>query len=383
MRPLVLGLLLPGVLLAGCSYDGAQDLPLPGAVGGDDTYRVSMTFSDATNLVPKETCRANDTVVGSVESVELDDELRATVVCVIKDSVTLPANAVATLRETSLLGERFVGLDPPTGVRPQGRLAPDAVVPETSTRVDPNAEMVLGALSQLLNGGSLGSLQTISQELGTALEGSDFAGTARQLGTLVGGLNDHRGDLTASLEAMDRLTSRLARQRTVLRDALDAVPGGLAVLDRQRPRLTRTLRSLARLSRVARPLIARSRANTVADLRHLEPILTQLSTQGDELALAIERIVSFPFPSTFLSTVKGDYAGMYASITLDLDSLSPLLGSAHASEPSATGDAPATRAPGRSPLDDLLGPLLGSDPSGLDPLLGPLLGSLGTPGGAR
>ncbi len=369
------GLLLFGsLLLAGCGFEGAKDLPLPGAVGGDDTYRVSMTFTDATNLVPKETCRTNDTVVGSVESVELDDDLRATVVCVIKDSVTLPANTVATLRETSLLGERFVSLDPPSGSPGRGTLAPDSVVPQAATRVDPNAEMVLGALSQLLNGGSLGTVQTISQELSTALEHSDFRGTARQLRTLVGRLNDRRSDITATLDAMDRLTGRLADQRTVLADALDAVPDGLAVLDRQRPQLTRTLQALARLSRVAVPLIQRSKANTVADLEHLRPVLTQLATEGDELALALERVATFPFPPTFLSTAKGDYAGMYASISLDLQSLAPLLGA----EPPTGAEPPPTRNEDEAPplLDDLLGDLLG------DAEL-PLLDSLLPRGGGR
>lgn len=352
------GLVAGSLLLGGCGFSGAQDLPLPGAVSGDGTYRVSMIFSDATNLVPKETCRTNDTIVGSVESVELDEDLNAEVVCVIRDSVTLPANAVATLRETSLLGERFVSLDPPTGQAGEGVLGADAVVPQSSTRVDPNAEMVLGALSQLLNGGSLGTVQAISQELSTALEGSDFAGTTRQLRVLVDQLNGRRGDITASLDAMERLTRRLADQRTVLASALDSVPEGLAVLDRQRPQLTKTLKALARLSRAAVPLIERSKANTVADLKHLEPVLAQLATAGDELALSLERFVTFPFPSTFPATAKGDYGGAYISVTLGLDSLAPLLApsgvTAGAPPPAAVGG----KAPGPV-LDDLFGNLLG------------------------
>ena len=66
-------------LLSACGYEGARSLPLPGAIGGDDTYRLTVVFTDATNLVPKETCRANDTVVGSVESVELDAYLQSLV----------------------------------------------------------------------------------------------------------------------------------------------------------------------------------------------------------------------------------------------------------------------------------------------------------------
>ena len=357
--------LLAGLAMTGCEYRGGESLPLPGAIGGKDTYRVTITFSDATNLVAKETCRANDTVIGSVESVELDDDLKARVTCVIKDSVSLPANVTASLRETSLLGERYVGLDMAPGAEAQGTLKPGAEVPEASTRADPNAEMVLGALSQLLNGGSLGSIQTISKELNAALSGSDFKATARQLRLVVGTLNDRRSDITATLDAMDKLAGRLARQKKVLGQALDAVPEGLAVLDRQRPKLTQTLLTLGRLSRVAVPLIARSKANTVADLKHVAPVLTELSKQGDELAMALERIASFPFPSTFLDTVKGDFAGMYASIALDIDSLNALLaGGTQPPIPGRADDEPARpglQLPGLPALPGLPGLPLGLD----------------------
>jgi len=362
------------LVLSGCEYKGGESLPLPGAIGGKDTYRVTIVFSDATNLVAKETCRTNDTVIGSVESVELDEDLKARVTCRIKDSVSLPANVIASLRETSLLGERFVGLDPAPGTKPEGTLEHGAMVPEASTRADPDAEMVLGALSQLLNGGSLGSIQTISKELNAALSGSDFKATARQLRRVVGTLNDRRSEITATLEAMDKLAGRLARQKKVVAQALDAVPEGIAVLDRQRPRLTSTLLTLGRLSRVAVPLIERSKANTVADLKHVAPVLTELSKQGDELAKALERIVSFPFPSTFLDTVKGDFAGMYASIALDIDSLNALLaGGSQPPVPGRTVDQPA--APALPDLQlpglQLLGlPTLPGVPSLLDLLLG-------------
>ena len=107
--------LLALALLTGCGYSGASSLPLPGAIGGKDTYAITVVLPDATNLVAKETCRSNDTVIGSVESVKLDKDLHARVVCRIKNSVKLPANVTASLSETSLLGERFVALDPPAG----------------------------------------------------------------------------------------------------------------------------------------------------------------------------------------------------------------------------------------------------------------------------
>lgn len=371
----VLASLAFATLLAGCGYEGASSLPLPGAIGGKGTYPVTVVFDDATNLVVKETCRANDTVIGSVESVELDADLKARVVCRIKDSVRLPANSVATLSETSLLGERFVAIGPPAGQEPQGDLAEGAVIPVSASKADPNVEMVFGALSQVLNGGSLGSIETIARELNAALKGSDVGATLVSVDKAVATFNDHRDEIAASLVSLDRLAGRLAKQRTVLAAALDSVPGGLAVLDRQRTQLVATLSELSDLSRTAVPLIEATRANTKADLEHLAPVLNQLSKAGDELALTINRIATFPFPSNALSTIKGDFGGMYATFEIDIDFLNRLLGVAPAGSQPGPARPSAPAQPSADPLADLptLSDLLGSE-GGLDDLLNGLLG---------
>lgn len=374
------------LLVAGCSYEGAQSLPLPGAIGGDGTYPVTVVLPDATNLVPKETCRTNDTVVGSVESVELNEELQAVVVCRIKDSVKLPGNAIGNLRDTSLLGERFIALDPPPGIDAKGVLPPDSTLPIARTRSDPNVELVLGALSQVLNGGSLGKIQSITNELNLALQGSDVGSTINQLSSVVGKLTDNRSAIVDSLEAVNELSGDLASQREVIAEALGSIPDGLKVLERQRPRLVKVLRKLDRLSDTAVPLIRRSKANTVADLKLLAPVLSRLTEAGDQLALTLERVASFPFSSNALSTIKGDYGGLYGTIVLDLDMLNGLLGGPAVpgaddqpanpdrqapeapEQPSGVPDLPVVPEP--SELLDLLGLTNAEDGLGLGGLLG-------------
>jgi phospholipid/cholesterol/gamma-HCH transport system substrate-binding protein len=369
----VIAAVAAGTLLSGCAYNGASSLPLPGSIGGKDTYPVTVILPDATNLVAKETCRANDTVIGSVASVTLDKNLQARVVCRIKKSVHLPANVSAELSETSLLGERFVALDPPPGQAPVGVLKPGVTLPADSTRADPDVEMVFGALSQVLNGGSLGSIETITRELNTAFSGSDLGGTINEIGGVVAKFNDHRNDITASLVSLNRLTSQLARQRSVIAQTLDSVPGGLAVLDRQRTRLVATLQKLSDLSKVAVPLIDTTRANTVADLKHLAPVLSQLSKAGDELALTLGRIATFPFPANALSTVKGDYAGFYGTVEVDVDLLNRLLNNTDKVPIGASTTTSSPAAPTQSnPLSTVLGPVTG----GLTALLDGLLGGL-------
>ncbi|KAA1421919.1 MCE family protein [Nocardioides humilatus] len=347
------------VAAGGCDYRGASSLPLPGGAGGGG-YTVTAVFDDVTNLVPKETCRVGSVVVGSVESIEMRDDLKVEVVCRIDPEVELAANAVATLRETSLLGERFVALDPPAGEKPTGTLEHGAMLDEADSHVVPNVEVVLGALSAVLNGGGLGNIDTISQELTTALSGSDLGGTTRRFATLVGTLSDHRSEIVAALDAIDRLSAVLGDQRDVIASALDSIPDGLAALDRQRPRLVRTLDALGDLSDVALPLIRDTKAATVRDLELLAPVLEDLAASKHRLAKALEYIVTFPFPSYTKYVTKGDYAGMFATFTLDLDSLNHLLGTQAPQLPElpVQGDDPTTSddpslIPGLPDLSDL------------------------------
>ncbi|WP_183094448.1 MCE family protein [Nocardioides stalactiti] len=343
------------LVTTGCGFKGPSSLPLPGAIGGDDTYPVTVVLPDAANLVPKETCRTNDTVVGSVESVDLDERLRAVVVCRIKDSATIPANAVATLSETSLLGERYVALDPPDGERATGVLEPGSEIRASAERIDPDVELVLGALSQVLNGGSLGELSTITRELTTALQQSDLSDGVRQISSSVSTLANGSRRITRSLESVDRLASRLARQRRVIARTLEVLPDGIAALDRQRPRLVRAIARVAELSRTAVPLLEETRADIAADLEHLTPVLRGLAEQGDELALALERLASFPFPTNAMSTLRGDYAGAYANVPLDIDLLNQLL--ADSAPGSADGGPNPTGSPGGTPPGPVLPPL--------------------------
>lgn len=366
-RAQALGVALLVAAVAGCSYNGAGDLPLPGAVGSDG-YPVTIVLTDATNLVPKETCRTNDTVVGTVESVRLNGQLQAKVVCRIKKDVSVPANVVATLRETSLLGERYVALDVPDGATAIGELAHGTTIPASLTVVHPDTEVVLGALSQVLNGGSLGSIATISREVNQALDGrtDDARSTVARLDDLLGTLESNRGSVIAALDSLDRFSGTLADQRQVIGQALDEVPQGLAVLDRQRPQLVRMLQRLDRLGTVAVRLIRRSKANTVADLQHLQPVLTDLNKTGNELAASLERITSFPFSRNSLHTIKGDYAGMYGQASLDIDAINKLLGS-FATGQSSSGPLP--KALTQAQLSKLLelGDLGGSVPGVLQP----------------
>ena len=181
------------VLLGGCGFRGASSLSLPGGADtGDDPYTVEVEFLDVLDLVPQSGVRVADVPVGRVESIELDpDDWTALVTISVNRDVELPANAVAAIQQSSLLGEKYVELAPPGNEEPQGRLDDGARIGLDRTNRNVEVEELLGALSLVLNGGGLAQLQTINRELGDALEGreAEIKDTLDQLDTFIGGLD--------------------------------------------------------------------------------------------------------------------------------------------------------------------------------------------------
>ena len=104
-RLLVGGALGAAVLLAGtgCTWNGLNSLPLPGAQGhGDGAYQVTIEMPDVTTITRNSPVRVNDVNVGSISHMEVED-YTAIVTVTLDGDVRLPANAHAKIGQTSLL----------------------------------------------------------------------------------------------------------------------------------------------------------------------------------------------------------------------------------------------------------------------------------------
>jgi len=318
---LVIGLSVAA--LTGCGFRGAASIPLPGGQGqGSDAYRVTIEFQDVLDLVPQSAVKVDDVTVGSVESIEVTG-YTARVVVRVNPEVALPANSTASLRQTSLLGEKFVSLDAPPASESNGRLRGGETIGLDRTTASAEIEEVLGALSLVLNGGSLEQLQTINREIVEALEGREdrVKSVLGELDLFVGGLDDQKEQIVRALDSLDRLSTRLVGEREVIATALEEIPAGVEVLTEQREDLTAMLVSLDELGDVAVRVIDASQESTTASLQALQPILGKLAEAGDSLPQALEILTTYPFPRTVTDGVKGDYANLFVTADLDLRQL--------------------------------------------------------------
>jgi phospholipid/cholesterol/gamma-HCH transport system substrate-binding protein len=321
------------VMVSGCGFRGAYSMTLPGGADtGDDPYTVQVEFLDALDLVQQSGVRVADVPVGRVEKIELGENWTARVTITVNGDVDLPANAVAAIQQTSLLGEKFVELAPPGSEKPEGSLREEPVIPLERTNRNVEVEELLGAMSLVLNGGGLAQLQAINRELGDALEGRESAirSTLNQLDTFIGGLDQQKEEINRALESADALAATLAARTATIENALDTIGPGLQVLNEQRGQLVAMLEGLARLGEVGTRVIEQSGANTVADLQLLQPILTQLAAAGPNLAGSLPLLLTYPFPDSSLTALNyrqaqtGGYAlftNMTATVNFDLTEL--------------------------------------------------------------
>jgi phospholipid/cholesterol/gamma-HCH transport system substrate-binding protein len=339
------------LLAGGCGLPDVTALPLPGGAPGRDGYRVTAEFSDVLDLVPQAAVKVNDVTVGSVEKISLSGWTARVRLRIGKD-VRLPENATAAVRQTSLLGEKYVALDPPVTESPHGTLADGSVIPLARTRRGAEVEEVLAALGMLLNGGGLAQLKTINEELAGALDGRETQAkdALHQLDTFVGGLDQQKADIVRALDALDRLTGHLARQRAVIGTALNSLAPGLTVLEDQRRQLTVALTSLGELGRVGTRVVNRSRDDTLAVLRSLQPILEQLVKSGDSLPKALDFMLTFPFPPNVSDAIVGDFVNLGATADLDAPTILSNLLVASAPPPVSTaGSVSQTQAGRKNP----------------------------------
>jgi virulence factor Mce-like protein len=308
----------------GCAFSGLNSLALPGIVGrgpGAGVYHVEI--ANVATLESNSPVMLNDVVVGSVGKMTVRN-WRADVELSVRPGVVVPANAVATVGQTSVLGSLHFSLDPPLGQAPRGRLAPGARIPLSASSTYPSTEQTLSSLSVLLNAGQLGQIGDVIHNANAALSGREgqLRDLFTRLDTFAGTFDDQRDNIVATIRALDRFSGGLAARVDVLAEALDKVPRALEVLDRERPRITTALEKLGTFSDIATRLVHDAGGDLVKDLHNLDPTFRALADVGPELDAVLGSILFRPLTQSEIDrAVRGDYANGYLIVDLTVNRL--------------------------------------------------------------
>lgn len=314
------GLVVLAVALTGCGdWRGLNSVPLPGVKGvGPGSFTVQAQMPDVDNIEQNSRVRVGDVNVGTVTKIERQG-WHALVTMQLNRDVELPANATATLGQTSLLGSLHIELAPPKDAPPQGKLHDGSLIPLASSGKYPSTEQTLSAIALLLNGGGIGNIQDITDALSIAFTGreDDLRSLIEQLDKAIGYLDDQKDDIIAASDSLNNLVGQFAAQKPVVDKALKTIPDALAVLKDQRNNLSEALTQLGRFSALAADSVNQTRDALVQELKDLGPVLQSLADSGPALTRALSFLPTFPFPKeTLTNWMRGDYANL--TLILDL-----------------------------------------------------------------
>lgn len=310
---------LPGVLLlalvltaTGCSTT-MRDLPIPGTGVSGDTIRVTAEFDDALNLAQGAPVKVNGVDSGKVSEIVVDD-FTAIVTMTVRQDADLRDGATVRLRYTTPLGELFVDVTNPV----EGPVLADGDrlgLPQTETA--PTVEDALASASLLINGGGLGQLQTVAEELNTILGGNerDIKALLRNARTFLTRANATTGSIDRVLTSLDSVSQTLSRREKLINRVVKDIRPAARVLRRATPDLTELLQEVERFSGTANATVKATKKQLLTLLSEVEPVLSELASNRNRMNLMLREITQAGKAAQ--NVVPGDYL----SIGLELDML--------------------------------------------------------------
>ncbi len=307
--------------ISGCGWRGLNSLPLPGTPGrGPDSFVIQAQMPDVDTLQPNARVRVGDVTVGTVTKIELQD-WHAVLTMRVNGDVDLPANATAKLGQTSVLGSLHVELGSPTDQPPHGKLRNGSLIPLSRGGAYPSTEQTLGALALVLNGGTTGQLQAITEALSTAFRGRghDVRSLINQLDIFTANLHDQTGDIIAATDSLNHLAGKLAAQQPVIDRALATIPDALAVVNDERDNLVEAADQLGKFSALTVDTVNKTKVNLVKELKEVGPVLESFANAGPSMTHWLSWLLTYPFANETLEKhLRGDYSNLTMIVDLTL-----------------------------------------------------------------
>ncbi|MEV5835659.1 MCE family protein [Nocardia sp. NPDC052112] len=316
-------LLMSALLTAGCRFDGANSIPLPGNAIHDGAYTVQVELRDAQNLVANSFVKADNVTVGMITSIAVRHNI-AVATLKLDKGVRLPATVKARLAQTSVLGAQYLELTTPTDTSGGEQLRDGDVIPLSASSEYPATEEVLAAVSLVLNGSGLQQIRTIMSELNQGFAGHEDAinRSFSRLATFVDGLDAQREDIVRAIDSLDSFAQELARQKDTLGTGIEQIQPALSILGEQKTQLVSMLDRVGVFGQRAAQVLQSSRDDLTEELHNLQPVLSQLAAAGSDLTGSLLVAATFPFPVTVADkAIKGDYVNLFLTLDLSVETI--------------------------------------------------------------
>lgn len=317
MRTRLLSALGLALALGGLSACGTtmRDLPVPGTGVSGDTIEVKAQFAEALNLAQGAPVKVNGVDMGKVKEITVDD-FTAEATLTLKADAGLRDGARARLRYTTPLGELFVDVTNPA----RGpELGDGATLELADTDTAPTVEDTLAQASLLINGGGLAQLQTVTEELNTALSGNegDYRALLDRATVFLTQANATTRSIDGVLTSLDSLSTTLSSREETINRAVKEIRPAAKVLRERTPQLTELLAEVERFSAAANGTVNATRDQLLTLLKEIEPVLAELAANRGTFDDSLKAVIRAA--SAADEVIPSDYLNI--SLELHLDGL--------------------------------------------------------------
>lgn len=267
-----------------------RDLPIPGTGVAGDTIEVKAEFAEALNLAEGAPVKVNGVDMGKVKSITVDDYV-AEATMTLKADAELREGARARLRYTTPLGELFIDVTNPVAGEP---LEDDATLELADTETAPTVEDALAQASLLINGGGLDQLQTVTEELNTALSGNegDYRTLLDRASVFLTQANATTQSIDQVLTSLNSLSKTLATREGTINKAVKEIRPAARVLRKQTPDFTALLAEVEKFSAAANSTVTATRSQLLSMLKQVEPVLAEFAKNKGTFEASLQALIS-------------------------------------------------------------------------------------------
>ena len=283
---------------------------------GGGKISVHAMFKDIGDLPRYSNVQSSDVVIGIVSGIRLDG-YHARVTLKIDPKAEIPSNAIALVRSTSLLGEKFVDLRAPEGEPASTEPLQDGdVIPVERTRRLPGVDDAFIKLGRMLEGGNAAALASVIHSSATIVRDREerLGQIFTELRNLSGVMAVRAPDLADAITSLDTAFESLADGEDVITRVIGSSADAVSILADEQGDLERLVGSLDRATQV----LARYSKATVADsdaaLKDLRTVLDEVMTTTGDLELALTALASFT--DLWPRAIPGDYIQLDIVLTL-------------------------------------------------------------------
>lgn len=286
-----------GLLASSCAFV---------SVGSCSGTEIIGEFKEVGDLVQAANVQSADVEIGQVTDIKLDKQnwVARVTMCIAEDE-KIPRDVHASVRQTSLLGEIFIDLQPRSSGEPF--LSDGDVISVEDTSKAAQLEDVFTKLGAVLGAGNLEQINRFTSAQAKILSNhaDDLKVVLSDLHQFTGIVAERRHELGRAIDELDATASRLLDDSQVIETFLDSFAEGSRVLSDQKESLESLLVSLDRFTQVSVRLLDVTEDGLNKQFSDLRPVLRTLVTSSEDIRATLKTLATFS--EWFPESMPGDY----------------------------------------------------------------------------